>query len=191
MAILTTFAHALLSEKPAEHLADQMKIFAPLIGSWDLDIIYYAPDGGVQRAVRGEWHFAWALEGRAVADVWITPPRSERKAVDPPSGEYGLTLRFFDPAIDAWRSTWHGPVHGIVWPFIGRARGSDFVLERVDAEGALMHWTFSNISHERFDWRAEVSHDDGSTWRLEQQMRAQRQKDGPTSASPAVAADGL
>lgn len=176
MATLSAFALALLSDKPAEHLADQMNIFAPLIGSWDLDIVYYRPDGGVKRAVRGEWHFAWALEGRAVADVWITPPRSERNAVDPPPGEYGVTLRFFDPAIDAWRSTWHGPVHGIVWPFIGRTRGNDIVLERLDDESTLTHWTFSNISPERFAWRAEVSHDGGDTWLLEQQMHALRQR---------------
>lgn len=171
----STFSLALLSDRPAAHFAEQMNIFVPLIGGWDLDIIYYQPDGGVNRTVRGEWHFTWALEGRAVADVWITPPRSEREAVDPPPGEYGVTLRFFDPAIDAWRSTWHGPVHGIVWPFIGRARGSNFVLERVDAEGGLARWTFSGICRERFNWRAEISQDGGATWRLEQEMHAVRQ----------------
>lgn len=178
MATSSAFALALISNRPAAHLADKMNLFAPLIGSWDMDIVYYRSDGGVKSAVRGEWHFTWALEGRAVEDVWITPPRSERRAIDPAPGEYGVTLRFFDASIDAWRSTWHGPVHGIVWPFIGRARGNDIVLERLDEDGALAHWTFSNICHERFEWRAEISHDGGRTWRLEQEMRARRQTPG-------------
>jgi len=27
---------------------------------------------------RGEWHFGWVLEGRAIQDVILAPPREER-----------------------------------------------------------------------------------------------------------------
>lgn len=47
-------------------------------------------------------------------------------------------------------------------------------MERLDDERVLTHWTFSIISPDRFDWRAEVSHDGGNIWLLEQQMHALR-----------------
>jgi len=36
-----------------------------------------APDGSVEVG-DGEWHFGWALDGRALADVWISPSRAAR-----------------------------------------------------------------------------------------------------------------
>ncbi len=53
----------------------------------------------------GEWHFGWALEGRAVQDVWIVPPRGELRRGDAAANvnSYGTTLRVYDPDIDAWR----------------------------------------------------------------------------------------
>ncbi|MDI3270411.1 MAG: SgcJ/EcaC family oxidoreductase [Bacillota bacterium] len=157
----------------AEH-RDKLMPFGPLVGSWDLDVIYYDGSGAIRRRTPGEWHFGWALEGRAIVDVWIVPPRPERPAEGPPPGEYGATVRFYDPRIDAWRSTWHGPVHGIVWPFLARQMGDEIVLERTQENGTLARWIFSQIQPTSFHWRAVASEDSGKTWRLEQEMRATR-----------------
>lgn len=148
--------------------------FGRFMGSWDLDVVYYEEDGSVRRRVPGEWHFGWALEGRAVADVWMVPRREHRPAGGPPPGECGLSLRFWDPALGAWRSTWHGPVHGIVWPFIARQIGDEMVLERTDESGNLIHWTFGDIADASFHWRADTLPDGGVTWRREQDMFARR-----------------
>jgi hypothetical protein len=40
-----------------------------LVGSWELDCLCY---DGVPVSIKGEAHFGWALEGRAVQDVWIS-----------------------------------------------------------------------------------------------------------------------
>ncbi len=169
------FASVLLSHAAAPKVAGEADIFAPLLGGWDLDVVFYHPDGSIKKQIPGEWHFARALEGRAIEDVWIVPPRDKRKSLDPPPGEYGVTLRFYDPRIDAWHSVWHGVVNGIVWPFIGRRVGDEIVLERTGGDGGLMHWVFSDMRRDSFQWRSEVSSDGGKNWRVEQVMRATRQ----------------
>ena len=70
------FLAALQATGPAADRADRMALYGQFVGSWDLDVTEYRDDGPVQR--RGEWHFGWALEGRAVQDVWIVPPRGQR-----------------------------------------------------------------------------------------------------------------
>ena len=50
-----------------------------LVGSWELDVRHYWVDVAA-RHIKGEAHFGWALEGRAVQDVWIMPRRSDRTA---------------------------------------------------------------------------------------------------------------
>ncbi len=97
--------------------ASALAPFAPLIGSWDLDVTYYSPDG-TTREVPGEWHFSWALDGRALADVWITPSREARSAHG--DGEWGMTLRFWDAEAGIPRSTWHGPKYVAALPFRDR-----------------------------------------------------------------------
>lgn len=174
MTAESPFVSALLADRPAPRVAGESDIFAPMLGSWDLEVIYYNPDGSVKRRTPGEWHFARVLEGRAIQDVWIVPPRPQRQPLEPPPGEYGVTLRFYDPRIEAWRSTWHGPVHGIVWPFIARRVDGEIVLERIGEDGELTHWVFGDIRPSSFEWRSQSSRDGGHTWRIDQIMHARR-----------------
>lgn len=156
-----------LAEGPDPELAAKLHLFGQFVGSWDLEIAYYDPD----RRLKGEWHFAWALGGGAVQDVWIAPSRAEIERGATP-GEWGTTLRFYDPAIDAWRSTWIGPRKHVVMPFLARAIGDEIVLEGSFAEGSLTRWIFSAIEPESFHWRAVESADAGETWKLVQEMDA-------------------
>lgn len=91
-----------------------------LIGSWEVDVFDYKPDG-TRRVSSGEWHFAWVLEGRAVQDVLIVPPRGARRLreVPGPGNRYGTTIRVYDPSRDAWNVTWFNPVAGIQGELIG------------------------------------------------------------------------
>jgi hypothetical protein len=173
-SVISRMPDALVATGPVPHLARELMQFGRFVGSWDLDVIYFAEDGSIRRHLAGEWHFGWALEGRAIVDVWMVPPRAERQATEPAPGEYGMTLRFYDPRLGAWRSTWHGPVNGIVWPFIAREIGDEMVLERTDEQGEQVRWIFSEISHDNFRWRAVRSADGGATWRVEQTMAATR-----------------
>jgi hypothetical protein len=75
------FLDALGADGPAADRAGKMDLYGRLIGSWDLDVMHIAEDRTVRRR-KGEWHFGWALEGRAIQDVWIVPPRGELRQGD-------------------------------------------------------------------------------------------------------------
>jgi hypothetical protein len=131
----------------------------------------HRPDGSSE-TIPAEWHFAWALGGRAIQDVWIAPSRAE--GVSGRDGEWGATLRFYDDSIDAWRSTWIGPRNRIVMPFLARSVGDEIVLEGSFEDGVRTRWIFSEITPDVFSWRAVDSRDDGESWRLLKEMKARR-----------------
>jgi hypothetical protein len=163
---------ALAAPGPHPGLAGEMKLFGQFVGSWELDVTWHEGAHAGQTA-KGEWHFAYVLEGRAIEDVWIVPSRAERLRGAEPY-EWGTTLRFYDAAIGAWRSTWIGPAQGAVIPFIGRAVGGEIVLEGRSAEDWPMRWIFSDMTPDTFRWRQMRSPDGGATWRLYQSMAVRR-----------------
>jgi hypothetical protein len=131
-------------------------LFAPFVGSWELDVFDHHDDGSVESA-RGEWHWGWILEGRAIQDVWITPPRAEGSAV-----EYGTAVRLYDG-----RVVWSGPVRGRQIMFVARLVDGEIVLAG-EEHGAPLRWIFSEIRPGSFRWRAE------SAGRLVQEMDVRR-----------------
>lgn len=167
---MSTF-ESLSAEGPHPDLAAEDRIFEPFIGSWDLVVTWYE-GGEVVRTADGEWHFAWVLEGRAVQDVWIVPRREQREA-GAELYEYGTSLRFPDPAVGGWRSTWVGPMQRSVRTFVARRVGDDVVLETELDDGRVMRWTFSDIAERSFSWTNSTRGDDG-TWDVTQRFAATR-----------------
>ena len=165
---------ALAAEGPYPEHAEKLMLFGQFVGSWDVDATYFDRDGTLTAERRGEWHFGWVLEGRAIQDVLTTPPREERRRTGAPAKEYGTTVRFYDPRIDAWRVTWMAPVFGGVTNLIARQVGNDIVLEGRGPDESLERWTFSEITPDAFRWRGEVSSDEGRTWFTNEEMRVRR-----------------
>ncbi|WP_346533515.1 hypothetical protein [Micromonospora sp. DPT] len=149
-------AAAFLADGPADDV--DLSLFGQFAGSWVLDCTEYDLDGS-STVRRGEWHFGYALGGRATTDVWILP-----------GVEHGVSLRFPDPAAGAgvWRSTWVGP---------GRRRTHTFLASRVEGQivldGGDLRWTFSDIEVDAFRWSNQAQQPDG-TWRLQQTFRVWR-----------------
>jgi hypothetical protein len=158
------------ADDPRPELADRLGVFAPLIGSWDLVVEDVEPDGTVAVS-DGEWHFGWALDGRALADVWLSPSRTAR-AAGARDGEWGLSLRFWDERLGAYRSTWHGPLRGWVIPFTARPTPDGLALEGTRDRTSL-RWIFSDVTGTGFRWRAEEA-EDGTTFRVRQRFTATR-----------------
>jgi hypothetical protein len=163
---------ALPAGGPAPEHADKLMLFGQFVGSWRL---YWTGTGadGQPVTMTGELHFGWVLGGRAVQDVWIVPGRGQPGEGQRPLGFYGSTIRFYDPAIDAWRSTWIEPVNGRVRRFIGRPSGGDIVLLS-DEDDPQLRWRFTDITPGTFTWRAEISRDGGASWHFDEQMLATR-----------------
>jgi hypothetical protein len=173
------YADAFLADGPDPAVADRLQLFGQFVGNWDVVVTNHRPDGSSE-TIAAEWHFAWALGGRAIQDVWIAPSRAERVSggVSARDGEWGATLRFYDEAIDAWRSTWIGPRRGVVMPFLARSVGEEIVLEGSFEEGVRTRWIFSEITPDSFSWRAVDSKDDDAGWTLLQEMKARRRVAG-------------
>src|SRR5215831_10192934 len=107
-----SFLQALHSDAPASDRADKMSLYGWLIGRWDMDAVVHLDDSSKHNG-RGQIHFGWVLEGRAIQDVWIIPRRAERRpgmpAMPVAGNWYGTTLRVYDPGLDAWHILWSDP----------------------------------------------------------------------------------
>jgi len=158
----TTFIDALHSRGPAPDRAEKMGLYGWLIGDWEMDSIIHQ-DNGTKQSGRGEIHFGWVLEGRAIQDVWILP-----------GVFYGTTLRIYDPGLDAWHILWSDPLHQVYTRQIGRARGDDIVQEGKDDAGGGVRWSFTEIKPNSFHWLGERSPDGGAPWRLQVEFFARR-----------------
>jgi hypothetical protein len=157
---------------------DILKLYDGLIGRWEAEARAFLPDGTSRRHF---WHirFERVLEGRAIQDVWITPPREGRLVgLSEPWGrfenQYGTTIRVYEPALEAWRVTWIDPCAGYRAELIGRPRGSEIFQEGTGSDGTGLRWIFSDLRPDAFRWRAEVSNDGGARWHVLIEMLAQR-----------------
>jgi hypothetical protein len=169
----SAFLDALHAEGPAADRAGKMALYGRFVGSWDLDVTEFK-DGGTTRRP-GEWHFGWALEGRAIQDVWIVPPRGQRQGdAIALSNRYGTTLRVYDPAIDAWHIQWTDPVGQTYLSMIGRAEGNDIVQLGRNAAGHVIRWGFYAIRPDSFLWRGEASVDNEASWNRVVEFTARR-----------------
>ena len=158
----------LFAAEPAPKYKDQLMLFGQFVGDWEFEGAALGP-GGERSTDKGEIHFAWVLQGRAIQDLWI-----EREVSDKRPKVYGSTMRFYDPTIDAWRITWTEPGYGVITSLIGRKVADEIVLEGKDREGTTIHWIFSQIKSDSFHWRAERLI--GNSWQLYEDLSARRMK---------------
>ena len=167
----------LKADGAAADRADGMALYGWLIGAWDVEVYDRLADGLIRRA-RGEWHFDWVLEGRAIQDVFIVPRHAERRRDDLglAGNRYGTSLRVLNPADGTWRIDWSNPVTQARNSMIGRKVGSEIVQDGLDndAGGARYRWVFSEMTPNAFRWRAETSTDGGRSWTITVEFRAAR-----------------
>jgi hypothetical protein len=158
----TPFITALSAGGPAADRMDQLALYGWLVGSWEMDAVVHRDDGSRHEG-RGEIHFGWVLDGRAIQDVWILP-----------GVFHGTTLRVYDPGLDAWHILWSDPLRQFYSRQIGRAEGADIVqIGRTDS-GEMTRWSFRDITPDSFRWFGERSSDEGATWQLQAEFHARR-----------------
>ena len=161
----------LAADRPDPDLKEKLMLFGQFVGDWDIIEARYVQADGTWVKMKGEVHFGWILGGTAVQDVWIGYREGSGKM-----SLFGTTIRFYDPKIDAWRSTWLSPLKGLVQTFVARKVKDDIVLELQTIDGYPEKWIFSEITSKSFRWYSEEMHDNGKTWLLTEEMQIQRAK---------------
>jgi hypothetical protein len=157
-----------------------MHLYDRFIGRWEAEAQAFLPDGSSRRHY-WQIRFERVLEGRAIQDVWITPPRDgpnvgKSLRWGPFDNQYGMTLRVYDAKLDAWRVIWIDPCADYRAELVGRARGDEIFQEGKGSDGAALRWIFSDLRADSFRWRAEVSRDEGARWHKAIELLAHRAK---------------
>lgn len=142
---------------------DKLMLFGQFVGDWEIRECKTLDRDGNWKTAKGELHWGWILDGKALQDVWIGVP------------DMGTTVRFYDSNKDIWYSTWISPKQGIVRVFTGNKVGNDIVLETRESSEKFMKWIFFDIQQNSFRWRAERSDDSGKTWLKVEEMTIVRQ----------------
>jgi hypothetical protein len=164
---------ALHSNSARSELAAELGLFGQFVGSWALECMLYNPDGSAGTVMHGELRFGWVLGGRAVQDVWIVPGRDHPDEGKAP-GFHGTTIRFYDPGLGAWRSTWIDPPNNRVRRFIGRPVDADIELISDEGIEPTWRWRFTDIAPDSFTWTSEKATKEQPAWTDEVRMRATR-----------------
>jgi hypothetical protein len=158
-------------------IAERDDVYGWLVGSWDLDVLHYWGKDVSGQGLKGELHAAWVLEGRAVQDIWIMPPRGERPASGGKTLDmYGTTVRAWDASIQAWRITWVNPAGDHHEQQVGRRAGPDVVQLGTRADGTATRWRFVDIRPDSFHWLGEARPSEEDSWRLEGEFKARRRR---------------
>ena len=149
------FIDALVSAEKSPLVPDECDYWGALIGSWDLDYVE-ARGTPKERHVAGEWHFARVLEGLGIEDIFICPARAAR--TDAGVGEYGATLRLYNPQKRAWDMVYG--CRGSMSRFTGTKEGGRVVL--TNNHRRTTRWVFTDIAADRFHWQNESVQKDGT-----------------------------
>jgi arginase len=156
-------------EAPTSNGHPALMLYGQFIGDWDLRITHMREDGTSTQS-EGETRWRWILDGRAIQDIWRAP----RGAAPGERQMDGTTVRLHSPTSGTWSITWHSAVTGLVQSLEGRQVGPDILQEGTGPDGLPTRWVFSDISADRFVWRALKSRDGGKSWQQETEMVATR-----------------
>lgn len=169
------FTALLHSAARSPEIPESDDVYGWLVGSWELDVLHYAGVSLASQNIKGEAHFGWVLEGRAIQDIWIMPRVSSRRpGLDRANNMYGTTLRVWDAGVRAWRIRWINPVNGHEERQIGRRIGNDIVQIGARADGTPTRWRFAEIMPDSFHWIGEALETDGKSWNVEGEFFARR-----------------
>lgn len=145
---------ALVSQKKSDLLPEECNFFKDLIGSWKIDYIDYND----ACKIKGEWHFAWILEGMAIQDVIILPDY-----------EYGTSLRMYNPHTHAW---------DVAYGFTGNiirleARKQEDMIVLTFINDERRKWMFTKIEEDNFHWQNVTVQENGE-WYIQAEIYAER-----------------
>ena len=143
-----------------------LDLYGRLVGAWDVTNRWSDPHDGTWREGTVIWTFGWILDGLGVQDVMRFRFRDG-------STPTGTTVRLYDPTDSVWHVVWFAP-GGKTCTLTGRADGDDIVQDGTQHDGRRIRWVFQHLTGDGFHWTGHICDDDGTTWRLEQEMFGRR-----------------
>lgn len=169
------FVNSLVAAGPHPAVHEYLKLYEPLIGSWDFDWVGHNGNGTTW-TVPGEWILSWVLEGRAIQDNWICPSIELRSTGKYPTGQYGTTIRFYDKEEDCVKVVWVGAANPQVNLFRVTFIDNQIIQQEIaiGKKPSLSKWVIKDITSESFKWEALISENEGKEWQLTQEVFARR-----------------
>lgn len=162
------FINALVSNGKSNLIPERDNLYGQFVGEWDFEWVDNLGTPG-ERHVKGEWIFAWVLEGTAVQDVFICPSRKARIKDYQPDAAYATTVRMYNPNTEAWDILY--TELGGATLLEGRREGDKIVQTEVSEK--KIKWVFSEITATSFHWQRIVQRSDNS-WETEAELYAVR-----------------
>lgn len=162
---MSGFADAPISGGRHAVVPPEDDLWGKLIGEWNFEWV----DHNQSRTVRGEWIFSRVLEGRAIQDVFICPSRATRETDPQPDGEYGTTLRIYNPKTRRWDVAYG--CTGCITRLEAAKEGEKIVLTEIFKKER--RWVFSEIENDSFHWQDMHVQEDGA-WHIDADLCAKR-----------------
>jgi len=151
----------LLAEVRNERAPAELSQWDNMIGDWRTTWQSIGPDGEVAATGETEWNWRWVLNGFAVQDMWINPPRD----AEAPNGRlFGTNLRIFNSQTGLWEMAWANNRESKVDTYTA-VFDEERIIMSPDENPDGVRIIFYDMTGETFDWVSEASADGGETWR--------------------------
>ena len=151
-------------------LTGPLEQFGRYLGDWRIEDSQLSDDGSEWIPGAGaQWNFVCIGNGTAIQDFWM-----------PEGGGVGTNLRTYNPDTESW---------DIAWTFTGMPGFAHIQAEENDEGNIVMHYknplpeplrriTFFPPTESGWNWKLEVSSDDGETWLEVYRISASRAETG-------------
>lgn len=168
--------------KPNPRAPAETAQFGQLEGIWYCQ--GYEPDesGGLKPSGTAYWAWKYILDGYGVQDLWYQG-KNESLYYDFFKRELMLTqIRVYDVNKKQWKVAFinnhAGEVPGRMFGlFSAYAEGDDVIMDFEPRDPELLkRIVFYDIKQKSFQWKVEVSQDEGKTWKLTSYINATRLK---------------
>ncbi len=177
LILLTFHAHGqhdtlgLLSSEMNINASETTKDWGKLVGNWN--IVFEAVDesGKVQQSFEAEWNWFYILDGYAIQDVFILPPRNLAKKTDSPF--YGVGVRIFDEDTNKWQSVWVDTSNKKLEFREATSTAEQITMYQTNAKGEKLRITYFDMAPSSFEWKQEVLVDN-KNWVITQLIHAKK-----------------
>lgn len=118
----------------------------------------------------GDWELTWndTSHGTNTIQKIMGGCTIQENFSDPEKQYDGKSWSVYNPGTKMWQQTWVDNAGGYI-VLTGRFENNEMTLTTAprklpDGSFAIFHMVFYNISADKFDWKWEMSKDDGKTW---------------------------